>query len=306
MVRIGPRNLKTALAVIICLGISKLLTLDYPFFVAIAAIISMENSLANSLRAGRNRMAGTIIGAGFGLICALIDPGNPFLCGIALIMVIYCCNLLKWHKPVAFAGVVFMAVMLTVKGKNPYIYSINRIFDTFIGIIIAVIINYLVFPPNYIPQIYRSINDLSFKIEPVINDLLEIKKNDIFPLEQDLAKVNELIKLASEDSRVRFIKKKTNHTPKHYDIETKIANFNEILLHMRILDKMDFNLIKNYSNVRSAALDISNQIPFWLEPRPESTNIIIFLYHIQKILTLYQEINGLPLATQPEENIKHP
>ncbi len=245
MVGIGVRNLKTALAVVVCMGISKLLKLEYPFFVAIAAIISMENSLANSFKAGRNRMAGTIIGAGFGLICALIEPGNTILCGIGIIGVIYCCNLLKWRKPVAFAGVVFMAVMLTVKGKNPFFYSMNRIIDTFIGIVVAVIINYLVFPPNYVPKIYHAIPDLAFKTEQIIKDLLMMKKPNISAFEHDLTKVNELVKLTSEDSRIQFIKKKT---PGTINIHKKIAGFIEILLHMRIIDKMDLSPIIHHSD----------------------------------------------------------
>ncbi|HEX3046384.1 MAG TPA: aromatic acid exporter family protein [Bacillota bacterium] len=208
MARIGLRNLKTALAVFICMLISKILKLEYPFFVAIAAIISMENSLSNSFKAGKSRMLGTIIGASIGLICALIRPGSALLSGIGIIGVIYLCNFLKWRKPISIAGIVFMAVMISLRGKNPFFYSINRITDTLIGIIVAVAVNYLIFPPDYLPRILRIISALSIKTAQIIKKLLNNDENvSLVEYEQGIAKANELWELSYEDNKIRKRKK---------------------------------------------------------------------------------------------------
>jgi uncharacterized membrane protein YgaE (UPF0421/DUF939 family) len=144
----GMRNIKTAIAVVISILISRELKMEYPFYAAIASIISMQSSVENSFKAGRNRMLGTMVGALIGYLCALISPGNIFLIGIGIVFVIYLCNLFNWKESSSIAGVVFCVIMLNLKGNSPIIYSINRIIDTFVGIIVAIIVNYFIMPPK--------------------------------------------------------------------------------------------------------------------------------------------------------------
>jgi uncharacterized membrane protein YgaE (UPF0421/DUF939 family) len=146
--KIGMRNIKTAIAVIISILISRVFKTEYPFYAAIASIISMQSSVENSFKTGRNRMLGTIVGAAVGFICALISPENPLLIGIGIVCVIYLCNLLNWKESSSIAGIVFCAIMLNLKGNSAVIYSINRIIDTFVGIIVAIAVNYFVVPPK--------------------------------------------------------------------------------------------------------------------------------------------------------------
>lgn len=145
---VGMRNIKTAIAVFISIVISKLLKMEYPFYAAIAAIISMQSSVEASFKAGRNRMLGTFIGAVVGFVCALISPGNAFVSAIGIVVVIYLCNLLKWKESAAIGGIVFLAIMLNLKGNSPLLYSINRILDTFLGILVAIVVNYFIVPPK--------------------------------------------------------------------------------------------------------------------------------------------------------------
>lgn len=146
--KVGMRNIKTAIAVVISVLISKSLKMEYPFYAAIASIISLQNSVENSFKAGRNRMLGTMIGALVGFICASISPENPILVGLGIVCVIYLCNLLNWKESASIAGVVFCAIMLNLKGNSPILYSINRILDTFVGITVAITVNYFIAPPK--------------------------------------------------------------------------------------------------------------------------------------------------------------
>jgi uncharacterized membrane protein YgaE (UPF0421/DUF939 family) len=145
---VGMRNIKTAIAVFISIVISKLLKMEYPFYAAIAAIISMQSSVEASFKAGRNRMLGTFIGAVVGFICALISPGNALASAIGIVVVIYLCNILKWKESASIGGIVFLAIMLNLKGNSPLLYSINRILDTFLGIMVAILVNYFIVPPK--------------------------------------------------------------------------------------------------------------------------------------------------------------
>jgi uncharacterized membrane protein YgaE (UPF0421/DUF939 family) len=146
--KIGMRNIKTSIAVVISILISRAFKMEYPFFAAIAAVISMQGSVESSFIAGRNRMFGTIIGALIGFICGSIQPENILLVGLGIIVVIYLCNILKWKESSSIGCVVFCAIMLNLKGSDPMIYSLNRILDTFIGIVVSLGVNYFIAPPK--------------------------------------------------------------------------------------------------------------------------------------------------------------
>lgn len=146
--KVGMRNIKTAIAVLISILISRLLKTEYPFYTAIASVISMQSSVEASFKAGKNRMLGTVVGAVVGFVCASVRPGSALLSGIGIIAVIYLCNLLNWKESASIACIVFCAIMLNLKGSSPILYSINRIIDTFVGIIVAVSVNYFIKPPK--------------------------------------------------------------------------------------------------------------------------------------------------------------
>lgn len=141
MMTIGMRNVKTAVSVMICISIFQVLNRSYPFYACIAAVICMRNNQKDTLKVGKNRMIGTMIGGFVGYIFSSQFKYNAILIGIGISAVIYICNLLKKEASVAIACIVFIAVMTNLKGQLPHIYAINRVVDTFIGIIIAAIVN---------------------------------------------------------------------------------------------------------------------------------------------------------------------
>lgn len=122
--------------------------MEYPFYAAIASVISMQMSVEGSLKAGKNRMLGTFMGALVGFICASIMPGNIFLIGIGIVCVIYLCNLFNWEQSSSIACIVFCVIMINLKGSSPLYYSINRLLDTFLGIMVSVTVNYFIVPPG--------------------------------------------------------------------------------------------------------------------------------------------------------------
>lgn len=171
---IGLRNVKTGIAIFICLIVSKLLHLEYPFYAAIATIISMENSVTNSFKAGKHRTMGTFIGAIVGAGFAFLEPRNAFYCAIGVMVVIYVCNLLKWNKSVSIACIVFLAIMLNLKtGENPLAYGFHRITDTLIGIAVAVIVNYVVFPPRHEVSLNKARKELAKRMAEMFEQMAE-------------------------------------------------------------------------------------------------------------------------------------
>lgn len=76
--KIGMRNIKTALSVFLCVVIFQIFNMGSPFYAAIAAIISMQSSVIDTFKTGKNRVLGTFLGAFTGLVFALLGPSNPF------------------------------------------------------------------------------------------------------------------------------------------------------------------------------------------------------------------------------------
>jgi uncharacterized membrane protein YgaE (UPF0421/DUF939 family) len=69
VIKIGMRNIKTALSVFICLLFFEAINRDKALFACMAAVMCVQNTIEDSMKIGISRIIGTIIG---GLSGALI------------------------------------------------------------------------------------------------------------------------------------------------------------------------------------------------------------------------------------------
>ncbi len=143
---IGPRSIKTGIAVMITLFVADRFQLTNPFFAAIAAVFAMESTMTATFSVIRDRLLGTVLGALIALIFSLLLPMNPVTIGLGIVIVIYVCNLFKWQGTIKIAIIVFLAIGLGTSSGNQVSYAFYRTLDTFIGLIISGLINYFVFP----------------------------------------------------------------------------------------------------------------------------------------------------------------
>lgn len=149
---IGFRTIKTIIAVFVCLLISYFRKSD-PIHSLVAAIICMKGSPKLSLDSGIERLIGTVVGGIYGLITILIARRLSMnVTGIAyyllitlmLIPVIYSIVSLKVPDSVSLGAIVFLSVtvsMALTAEMEPFIYVVERVFETVIGIVVAVAIN---------------------------------------------------------------------------------------------------------------------------------------------------------------------
>ncbi|MDR2132166.1 MAG: aromatic acid exporter family protein [Clostridiales Family XIII bacterium] len=157
---VGMRTLKTALSVLICMAAYHLAaplghTTDFDAFLACtAAVICMQDSLEKSFKSGRNRMAGTGIGALLGMIFLYIDMffSNEYLVlamtALGVVVLITVCNLLRLSEAIVIACVVFLIIALGQTVTGPFVSSVQRLLDTAVGVGIAIAVNHLVKKPN--------------------------------------------------------------------------------------------------------------------------------------------------------------
>jgi uncharacterized membrane protein YgaE (UPF0421/DUF939 family) len=170
--RIGPRVWKTALAVTASIGISRMLGLHQPVFAGVAAIICMQPTIAGSVRKGYERMQATIIGALFSVAALIIIEHFPFLytirpvmIGLTVLAVMMLTIRLGWMDSLVLAAATVVVIMVLPANENIYLYSASRTEITFIGIVIATIINAVFVTPRYAGPLWKNIAELARSTE---------------------------------------------------------------------------------------------------------------------------------------------
>lgn len=152
-IHIGMRIIKTALAVFICGVIGWLRERDgLNFFSMIAAVICMQKTAEATIRNSFNRVIGTAVGGAFGVAVLFVEtqlhlqqlfmPLYILVCSVLIVPIIV--TTLAIHKPTVtgFTCIVFLGVVIYHVGDaSPYAYAMDRLLDTIIGIIVALIIN---------------------------------------------------------------------------------------------------------------------------------------------------------------------
>ena len=154
--KIGMRNINTALAAALCALIYYFLDRS-PAFACIGAIFGMGSDLENSKLHGGNRLFGTAIGGLLGMalfrVYLLFYPqGGHTLLLVPLVFVgtvalILLCQIF-WVGGVQPGGVVLCIILFNTPVESYVTYALNRIFDTGIGVIMALVVN-SVFPGGF-------------------------------------------------------------------------------------------------------------------------------------------------------------
>ena len=144
---VGMRTIKTGIAVMLCCIFTSFVV-DNMFYCATACVVTMQDTIKTSFKMGWQRVFGTLIGGLVGFLLVLISPANPILCGIGIMIVIKFCEIFKLSSLVV-SSVTFFSLYLGYIDSAPLVYSIQRVIDTSVGVIMGLIINYSVARPNY-------------------------------------------------------------------------------------------------------------------------------------------------------------
>lgn len=150
---IGLRNLKTALSATLCALLYFLFLPDRnPAFACIGAIFGMGADMKDSRLQGGNRLFGTVIGGflGMGLYRVFLlfypDGGHHLLLvpllflGVVVLIVL---SQLFWVGAVQPGGVVLCLLLFSIGPDNYISYSLNRMLDTSLGVLLSLLINFL-------------------------------------------------------------------------------------------------------------------------------------------------------------------
>ncbi|WP_297404360.1 FUSC family protein [uncultured Cetobacterium sp.] len=142
--------LRISISVFFCVYILKVKFDVNPFYASIAAVSCLQGDLSNSLKAGLQRCAGTMVGGSIGLLSIYLigyDPESIHqVLGISLflVIIIFCSTyLIKMHTSNTIACIVFLGIATNMDGRNPYEWAFKRILTTILGVVICLTINWI-------------------------------------------------------------------------------------------------------------------------------------------------------------------
>ncbi|WP_341529489.1 aromatic acid exporter family protein [Nostoc sp. UHCC 0302] len=163
-VLLAKMALKMAVASVISLVIAQGLRWNYPLYAAIAAIIVMSSTHGSTLSLGIQRMIGTVIGGISGAIFAVALGSNFWSLGISVFLTIFLTSYWKFNEAAKLAGYVSALVILS-HSEVAWLYAWGRCLETFLGIVVALLVNNFIFPASAGKELRRCLSQTLTDLE---------------------------------------------------------------------------------------------------------------------------------------------
>lgn|SRR5690625_3594534 len=273
---IGPRMMKTGLAVAMSIIVTEALGLELGMVAVITAVVAMQPSIMRSISHIKEVALSTAMGVFFALAGAYTLGLQPVSIGITVIVAIAVNIRLGWVKTVNITILTIAIIMLSGDEQIHFIYLIDRLSLIFIGISSAFLINALIFPPNHQKLLYgllRSAREkTSFLLRVIPNKTMKVR--ELKKHKEDLAKqikeVNDYLDVIIDEKSRMFIKK-------------RMSFMRDIIIFKQMIKviELEFQLIENLEDKIEEIEEISENQSFLVKKLVAK----IVEYHENVILT---------------------
>lgn len=149
--RVGMRTIKSSLAVMICILLFHFTNRGEPMIAALSAVFSLRQDLSTTLSFGKSRILGNMLGGATAILYVFIQSQfnqsfilELILVPVAVIIVIVLSDGLNNHAGIISGVATLLLITLSTPGREPLVYALQRVLDTFIGTMIAVGLNYFI------------------------------------------------------------------------------------------------------------------------------------------------------------------
>lgn len=213
---IGPRMMKTGLAVALTIIITASLNLDLAVVAVITSVIAMQPSIMRSVSYVKEVVISNIIGITFALVGAYTLGLQPVSIGITVILAIAVNIKFGWLKTVNITILTIAIIMLSGDESINLTYLIDRLSLIFIGVSSAFLVNALVFPPNHQKLIYgmirKAFNKTSFLLRVIPNKTMKVKelKSKETELKKEMKSLRDYISVITDEKGRLFIRNRYN------------------------------------------------------------------------------------------------
>lgn len=288
-IHIGRRTFKTALAVIVSLIIVSFYgaTTSKMIFAMLGAMSAMEVTFQKSLESCLTQFVGMFFGVFAGVVLRSL-PIHPVVCvGIGIIAIIVLYNVFQIRFSPSLPCLMIVTICTTAD-IQPYTYAMGRLWDTFIGLAVGMIINVVILPYDNSLKIKQAIMYLEKEVIAFLEDMFDGDKEypDTMKMQNTIDEMGSELGIYSKQW-LPFVVKQDMYT---LSIFLKCQNkARELLAQMEVLHQMENpgrldadireRLEKNGADIRDKrVIDRVNEVD------------IITNYHVAKILDLRQEL----------------
>jgi len=152
-IRIGKRTIKTGISVMISVLICQLLQRTSPAIAALASVFTLRQDSMETWKFTKVRIFSNVLGAivavGFVFLYKFFPTPSLamlILLPLGVVIIIVFCDTINQNMAIIGASSTFLVLLIT----NSEILSVDlvlqRVIDTFIGSIVSIIINHLLWP----------------------------------------------------------------------------------------------------------------------------------------------------------------
>ena len=289
---IGPRTVKTALAVILAMTIVEVYgaTSSKLIFAMLGAMAAIEPTFKKSREACVSQILGVILGALGGVLLRYLSLPMLLSVGLGIILVITFYNGMRIpHSPSLACLIVVM--VCTEPDIQPISYALSRIWDSAIGLGVGLLINTLILPYDNSRQIRVAMRSLDRELIAFLEDMFD--GDDHLPNSESMKKrTEEIYRLLTVFSNqlLPFKRKKHKKQLEHFQLCEKKAR--QLVSRLEVLSQMERPGRLSGENYR-LLLANGAQIPasVVIHSKSKFTEFDTVLnYHVRRILGLRREL----------------
>ena len=288
-IRIGPRTIKTAAAVIISLIIVHFYgtTTSRLTFAMLGAMAAVEPTFTDSLRSCLAQIVGVLFGSVVGVLLLAL-PMHPLMrTGIGIVLAITLYNTFRIRFSPSLPCLIVLTLCIT-PDIQPLSYAWGRIWDTAIGLTVGLTINTLVFPYDNSRQIRDSVKSLDREVIRFLEEMFD--GDDVLPdaakMEQ---KVSDMARQLPIFTNQRLFLHRRAQKKQIETFRVCQSKARELLARMEILSHMEHPgrlSRENRRRLRACGASIADSRPL---KNPKERDIVIN-YHVAQILKLRREL----------------
>jgi len=135
---------RTTLAAVLALLAAKLLGLPEAYWAPISAVVVVQSDLGSSLKASRDRLVGTALGAFTGAVLAVYVGRSMLVYALGVFGVGALSALLRLEKPAnRFAAIALSIVLLIVRSESAWVVAFHRFVEVSTGIMAGLLVTAL-------------------------------------------------------------------------------------------------------------------------------------------------------------------
>lgn len=286
---IGPRTVKTAIAVILSMLVAELLgaTESEMIFAMLGAMAAVEPTFTDSVESSLTQIVGVIFGAAIGLLMQLISIPSLVACGIGIIIVITVYNaLLLRFSP----GLPCLIVVMLCIGaeERPVMYALERICNTAVGLFIGMAINMLVIPYDNSRQIRKTARSLDKELRTFLENTFD--GDDILPdaeiVTRMIADMDRQLTIFSKQKLLWRLRRQQEELSRFRIFENKAHT---LVAQMKVLSQMEKpGRLSNENRELLEALGANIQDARQIDTATDVD--IVTNYHVSQILRLRTEL----------------